>query len=375
MRAEPAVFRPRQLDSEASERITLLRFLLIVGVVFIHAYDTEVTVAGKVLGVNSPDSLGTLIRDFISQGFARTAVPLFFLLAGYFFFRNFDWSLGGYTAKLKARLHTLLIPFLCWNGFNLLFLLTAQNTPITQPYFSGVNQPILQYSFYDYVNQIIGLEGFPIAYQFWFIRDLMVVVLFAPLVYLALRYAPRTILVILSGLWFFNQWMWYFPSVGAVAFFYAGAYLGVKGRDLFSWDAHGKKFLVVYAVVLVADTLTKHAAYSDYLNRLGILLGMVAVLYLTKSIVRRPRLHSVLRWASSGSFFVFAIHEPLLRTLRKISYEILKPSSDLSILILYFVVPVLVIALSLMIFELLKAVTPGLVRIITGGRTPQRQNR
>ena len=372
MTAVPSQTQPPQVDSEASARITLLRFLLIVGVVFIHGYDTKVTVAGELLGASSPGGIATFIRDLISQGIARTAVPLFYLLSGYFFFWNFTWSVGRYIAKLRSRVHTLLIPFLCWNGLNLIFLLIAQNTALTKPFFSGANQPILEYSLYDYANQLIGLESFPIAYPFWFIRDLMVVVLFAPLVDVALKSAPRTILALLFGLWYFNQWLGYIPSVGAVTFFYAGAYLAMKGRDLFSLDPYGQKSLIAYAFVLTADTLTKHAAWSDYLNRGSILLGMVAVLFLTRSLVRSPRIHASLLWASSGSFFVFAIHEPLLRILRilrKVSYELIKPTSELSILVLYFVIPTLVIGLSLLIFKFLQSVTPRLLRIVTGGRT------
>jgi hypothetical protein len=122
--------------------------------------------------------------------------------------------------------------------------------------------------------------------------------------------------------------------------------------------------------VLVGDTLLKDASWSDYLNRLGILLGMIAVLSLTKSFVHIAWIRASLLWASSGSFFVFAIHEPLLRILRKVSYTMIKPTSDLSVLTLYFVIPAVVVGLSLSIFILLKAVTPKFLRVITGGLTP-----
>ena len=361
---------PEKLSAEVSERITLLRFLLIVGVVVIHAYDVEIEISGEVLGVSRPDGLAAFSRDLISQGIARTAVPLFYLLAGYFFFWNFEWSARHYALKLKSRLHTLLIPFLCWSGLNLAFLAVAQNVALTKSYFSGVNQPVLVYSFYDYVNQIFGLEGFPVAYQFWFIRDLMVVVLFAPVFYLCIKSAPRTVLALLSCLWFFNQWLWYIPSVGAVTFFYAGSYMALHKRDLFGLDPHFPQILIAYVIVLVGDTLLKDASWSDYLNRLGILLGMIAVLSLTKSFVRIAWIRASLLWASSGSFFVFAIHEPLLRILRKVSYTMIKPTSNLSVLTLYFFIPAVVVGLSLSIFILLKAVTPRFLRVITGGRTP-----
>ena len=153
--AVPSPSRSGALGAEVSERITLLRFLLIVGVVFIYTYDVEIKVAGEVLGVSRPDGLAAFTRDLISQVIARTAVPLFYLLAGYLFFRNFEWSASRYATKLKSRLHALLIPFVCWSGFNLVFLAVAQNVALTKSYFSGVNNPVLEYSFYNYVNQLL----------------------------------------------------------------------------------------------------------------------------------------------------------------------------------------------------------------------------
>ena len=73
------------LNSESSVRLSLLRFPLIVGVVFIHAYETMVGFSGGTVGVSQNNFVTEFIRNLISQGFARIAVPMFFLLSGYFF--------------------------------------------------------------------------------------------------------------------------------------------------------------------------------------------------------------------------------------------------------------------------------------------------
>lgn len=82
---EEDVALPR-LDSESSLRISLIRFPLIVCVVFIHAYGSTVGMAGMQIGVTNTNFAADFVRNIISQGIARTAVPLFFLISGYLFF-------------------------------------------------------------------------------------------------------------------------------------------------------------------------------------------------------------------------------------------------------------------------------------------------
>ncbi len=125
------------LDAKSSDRLGSLRFPLIVGVVFIHAYGTEVRLAGGTVGMAQPAFLLDFLRNLLSQGIARVAVPTFFLMSGYFFFRDFSWSAQAYKSKLLSRGRTLLIPYLIWNFCGLMAIWTAQSLPATCSIFSG----------------------------------------------------------------------------------------------------------------------------------------------------------------------------------------------------------------------------------------------
>ncbi|MCC5023368.1 MAG: acyltransferase family protein [Candidatus Synoicihabitans palmerolidicus] len=96
-----------------NQRIVHLRFLLIVGVVFIHAFDTQINFSTDTVSAAHQTGYSSFVRTIISQGIARTAVPIFYFLAGYLFFLHFTWSWKSYRRKLGSRIHTLLIPFLC----------------------------------------------------------------------------------------------------------------------------------------------------------------------------------------------------------------------------------------------------------------------
>ena len=46
---------------------------------------------------------------------SRVAVPLFFILSGYYFFNKTDFTTYTYLRKLQRRIKTIVIPYLLWN--------------------------------------------------------------------------------------------------------------------------------------------------------------------------------------------------------------------------------------------------------------------
>lgn len=351
---------------DRDERLWLLRFPLIVSVVYLHAYETTINLQGEVAGTEQTTAASDFVRDLVSQGLARTAVPLFFMMAGYFFFRGFHWSIECYRRKISSRSRSLLVPLLFWNAMSLVVLAVAQHLPALRGFFSGENKPIADYTLFDYVNALVGLTDRPIAYQFWFIRDLFLMVLLSPLVFVALRFLPQVLLAGLCALWFFNLWPIFVPSGATALFFCLGAHFSLSEKSLFFGDRAGWAITAVYFVLVLADAATKGESFNPYLHKSGLLCGMMAVLFLTKFLLRLPRTRWALLRAGSCSFFVFAVHEPLLTVLRKVAFKVTSPESDLSILMLYLAVPLVVVSIALIAYVLLRKIAPGLLKTVAG---------
>lgn len=356
------------LEKGSSERIDCLRFPLIVGVVFIHCYGA---VSGTMNSTHEPAAtyrISIFIMDLISQGIARTAVPLFFLLSGYLFFLDWKWSFDGYKKKLSSRISTLLIPFLFWNSLVLLLYGVVQLTPGLAGYNPGKENLVSGYGLYDYVNALVGIDRFPVAYQFWFIRDLMVMVLFVPLLNFLLKTIPFLFLGVISFLWFFGDWPFSIPCAPAVLFFSTGAYIACKKKDIFMLEKWTYAILGIYLLLLPADVLTRGDWYHGYIHKGCISFGVATALCISKICIENKRVREKLLRAGSCSFFVFAVHEPLLTVLRKIVYLFLKPAGDTGVLGVYFLLPLLVIAMSLFACSALRKGTPECFRFVTGGR-------
>lgn len=367
-RREPERDPHMPLDSDSSDRLASLRFPLIVGVVFIHAYSTEVRLSHSTVGIEQTPFVLDLIRNLLSQGIARIAVPTFFLMSGYFFFLDFSWSVAAYKAKLSSRGRTLLIPYLFWNTCGFLAILAAQNLPATRPFFAGSMPDLPSLGVWDRIDATIGITRLPILYQFWFIRDLMVLVVLSPLFYVFLRVIPSITLGAISIAWFLGAWFLTIPTIEALAFFLIGAGCAMAGKSLFAFDRFGIPITIAYLGVLLSDALTKGSPLNPYLHKSGILLGIPCTLFLTHLVVDRPRLKGILLWLGRSSFFVFATHEPLMTGIRKIVFKLLSPSSQWLVLVLYLVIPSLLIALLVLVYAVFKKLFPRFASWVTGGR-------
>lgn len=356
-----------KLTQEISDRINVLRFPLIVGVVYIHAYGTKLNLAGASIGVNKSGWCVDFFRDLISQGFARVAVPLFFLISGYLFFHGFSWSLDNYKIKLHSRVRSLLVPYIFWNLGTFIIYAIAQLLPLTSKLLAN-NHPIyLQNNIFDFLNTIFGLSIDPISYQFWFIRDLMVMVILVPILHLMLKTIPVLFISTLALLWYFELWPLFIPAALAALFFSFGGFLSVKKINLFKFDKWGVQLSITYIILLLLNVLTKKHEFNLYIHNLSIIFGIFTALYLSKFLCANQNLKKLLQWLSSCSFFIFAVHEPSLTIMKKLTYASIKPETNIMVLSIYVIIPLIVISISILLFMLLKKVTPRFLATI-GGR-------
>lgn len=131
----------------------------------------------------------------------------------------------------------------------------------------------------------------PVNGALWFIRDLMVMLAFSPLVYWCLRYFRWYILVVLGCIWLVGE-LWRFQN-GCCLFLFVGAWFSITGRN---FVADFKSFFLGSSLVLSFAIGTIGVRGADgflYVANAGILLGIVSIIALTAYFVERER------WKSS----------------------------------------------------------------------------
>lgn len=362
-----------------SQVIDFLRFPLIVLIVFYHNSDTALQI-GDVLYDGSDTNMP--VFHWCTQIFK---VPLafrnqfFFFISGYLFFQNVKkFDKLSYKNKIQNRVRTLFVPYLFWNCIVIALYVIISMIPQLN---NIMNTEIHGHNFFRYFwNQPVELKsgfelegiqlGYPINYQFWYVRDLMIAVLLTPILYFFCNKTRIYGILLLGILWYFDWWIPIdgFNSV-CIFFFTTGAYFGINKKNLI--EDFGKMrnlSFVLYPVLAIVDLLTVKNNFHIYVHRAVIIMGIVCCFnfatYLFEKKVIKPT-----KFLSSASFFLFAIHIPFLLTaIRKVSFMIFRPESDMAFTTLFFVNVFLTALSALGLYYVLRRFLPGFTRVITGGR-------
>lgn len=368
------VLESRMNDSLLSKTISYLRFPLIVGVVFIHSSFPVVNVYGTVYRFNQWP-LVNFTMNFFSNVLASISVPLFFFFSGFLFFYKKGFNGVAYIGKIKKRFKTLLVPYIIWNFFGFVLLLIKVH-PKLLPYF-----PLLK----DYKVDIITLLGsfwvtnlpvnvcgpyYPINIPFWFIRDLIVLVVLSPLIWWLIRTFGVLFISFLGGVWLFSLGEFVgFPELShqSLFFFPLGAFCGIRNVDFVEMAKRVPWFPCLYLFFAIIDALTKDSPYSYIYHHIGIIVGMISVINIVGFLLSR-RMISVSPFLSRASFFVYAMHYLFIGSLIKVVIMFTCPNSSGLVILLYFVIPLITILICMGIYKVIDIFLPKLNSVLTGGR-------
>jgi hypothetical protein len=355
-------------DSLQSQVIDLLRFPLIIGVVFIHI---------KLAVVSGPDtgldwnffSVYQVFSRLFSEILSGVSVPLLFIISGFLFFRNIDFSKQVYLKKLRSRIRTLLVPYLFWNIAAFLLHFVIYSIPALKAFSHRAVDFSLIQIFWGWISDDPN-GRLPISTQFWFIRDLMVLLILTPLVYMYAKKLGFYGLLLLCVLWLFGWWFT-LPGLGIVAvfFFTLGAWVSINKRNLVV-EAEKVKYpvFVLYPLLVTAEFLTKGWDTNTFIQDAGVLCGIfvwlnIGIITVKNNLIRPGK------FLVGASFFVFASHDPwLLDPISKLVCIGLKPSTDTAFTVLFFAIVITVVLMGLGIYCLLKKFIPTFANFITGGR-------
>lgn len=374
-----------------SQAIELLRFPLIVCVVFIHSFGPTLGPAFDATSVDWSALTGSdcynLIMVLICRVGTHFAVPCFFIISGYLFFLGIeDLDKSAYLKKIKKRWYTLAIPYLLWNLVILLlnvprdfcrFLLGKIELSEVSCGVSGFGDLLKAFwdcnewslQTLDWLGQHTPMTG-PINLPLWYLRDLIVVTLLSPVIYWLLRKMGVWFVLILCVCNLSRIW----PQIsgfGITAFFYftLGAYLGIRKLSLSSM---GRFKWVTYVVTFVLLVVTFYYGGPDapigrYLMPFYCFAATISVFCLAMSIQRRGFVIPTV--LTKSVFFTYAFHGIfIVGIFAAIPYKLYNGENPFILTIIFLLVPFLKIAVCLIAYKLLERFTPKLLAVLTGNR-------
>lgn len=310
-----------------------------------------------------------ILQFFYSMG--ALAVTLFSLISGYYLFAKGDrWTVPHYIDILRKRFSTLLIPYVLWNL--LYFLALWLKNSIGLHLEIGFAFNAIEY---DKVTNhgLFELIMEPINGPLWYIRDLIYMVLFSPLVYIlcrnriigAIAVVLLYILPIIAPYCHF-----YFPLNDVQVHFIVGAYLALHKWSILDiarrvkWFAYG--IGGAYIVAMGIGIIGLHTHYSGILNAFFALtlINLGYELYL-----RQNALYYFFARNASATFFMYSAHWILYINIVRGTLTTFLPSdgsmTDIFVLITTFI---LVAIATLYTYRLMSRAMPSVLSILSGGR-------
>lgn len=356
-----------------SKTIGVIRFPLIVGILFIH---TSIGNHPEIQNIGWWSFLYSLICDSLP----RFCVPTFFMISGFLFFANIpQLTVAAYWAKLKRRFRSLFIPYLFWNGLFLAIALIL-TLPVFKNFAPGLyrDMPVsfryIVESFWVYkhpnIDYATRLAFAPIDMPLWFVRDLMVTVLFAPLIWWMSRHFKVLFLAGLVLMKFVGVPMLGGYSFDAFYYFAFGSYLAIHNKDVIGICKKFRLvgFLYLLGCLLRADSASTHFIFDAFPNFGGLweICGVVSSFYITSVLCERIDF-SPFRVFEESTFFVLAFHFLFIYKVASwvVNYFDMGAFSSIVFVVIY---PFISALFCVGVYLLFKRSLPCLCRIACGSR-------
>lgn len=350
-----------------SAAVSQLRLPLIMGVLLIHS---NVPALQQAWTGSLPDAPQWALQAVgnVSLTLDRTVTSVFFFISGFLFFLGSEpFSAAVWRGKLRRRASTLLLPYLIWNAVFLIFHFAKSIFSPSAGIPVGSGRGIIGSAVCAFWNYT---DGCPADLPLWYVRDLMVTVLFAPLIRILVRAKSAA-----AGVPLLAAWLWLFPQAGVAgvnpqAFFYfaLGAFFSVNGISL---TIRRRTVVVAAALVVVTITVFAQQAFGSACGeafRLAAVAAIVTIGFGASPMRQNSRTGRAWRQISGITFFIYAAHALFASASVRLLCSAIPTSNAAGLLAVYVLSPLLTLAATLLLHAILHRLSPLSARVLNGGR-------
>jgi succinoglycan biosynthesis protein ExoH len=368
----------RELSSvEISRTISLARIVLIVGLVFLHYLKFPNSTVWPYTGLDvNQHSVATYVNSVIFF-FFLSAVPLLSMISGWLFFsfENKD-PMQTVFARIRNRFTSVYLPLVFWNAVAMAWLYAIYKINAHYPLLAEINVNFSAAGLKEYINGIFALTSRPIAFQFWFVRDLFITALISPVLLLVSRRAPWLGAAVLGTAWFWGWSMVIFLRPDVPFFFYLGALVRMNKLPVTITLKVAITVAIAFLVIVCLRALAPLAVdFSDNImptwvrinTSLMRILGVIACWGMLQHMAQTSRGIQMGKYAGLA-FFLYATHWPLIAFIKIWLWPLMPVENDFWMLVHSFASVSLTVMTSLGIGILLNRYAPSVFALMNGGR-------
>lgn len=366
--------------------INWLVFPLVVCIVFTNSYHGPAEQQMFEWSALTSTDIYNLLMLGLSRIAVNFAIPCLYVMFGYLFFAGVKkWNMNIYKSKLLRRVDTLLIPYLLWNiiaivsmvagvalqgsaegaGQGTLTQWLADNGGIGGLLWDGHLWATDTSNWTGWSMSVTGPADFPL----WFMRDMMVLSIFSPLLYWAISRLNVWFVLALAACYVSGVAPESLkPHVMALFYFSFGAYLGISNKYLYMLVRMDTSYLI--AAILFVASMYLVGIGSRECHIVRSLYCMAAVVSAFCIAFKLTRTDSNMPSMLSGSaFFVLALHSvSFIPYIADLPYRLYAGDDAVVLSLLYIVGPIIKIALCIAIYAVMLRYTPRVLGVLTGSR-------
>lgn len=301
-------------------------------------------------------------HQFICQ-LCKIAVPLYFLMSGYFLYNKKKLTSSTYKQILIKRVKSLIVPYLLWNLASLILNILGGNILFHS---KDIGDILILF-----IKQTPSLG--PINHPLWYLRDLFIFVLISPICYIIGKSVFKHVLfLVLILLWLIGLGDTItYDGFGGLLFFYSGILLNINDIDIYrKIKVLANRIHLYIAAYMICSILL--VLYRDDLSGIYLKLCTLVGIWLFVSLLERHknRLIKSHSWnLSQNSFFLYCMHGIFTGSvsgiLTKIAIIVQHP-------LIFILLQVIIISGAIVVLclfsKLVKNITPTAYSILSGGR-------
>ena len=288
-------------------------------------------------------------------------VPTFFLLSGYFFFKKEanEFKLSNYKTKLKKRIHTLLIPYIIWCILALILYIIFYYIKYNSFPFTNITSLITCFFFHN--GTIIF--PFPINGPLWYIRDLIILVIFSPIIFFILNNLNSTkfTLLICFIILPYLQLPLSLLFIGFI-WFSIGASISIKKRNIISSFTKYNIIYVTYPLLICLNVLSRDYIIHTIIMQTTIIAGVCFIIKLSYLIFNKFKITS----CNYGALVMFIYCSHFIVDYIKPIYTHIFSNSHLILTHIFIGLTTLIICVFL--YNILNKIFQNTLKIIIGNR-------
>lgn len=330
-------------------KITWLTFFFSILVIWVHSYNAVLFLGNTGAGLRLD-----MLERFLGNRVGQIAVPGFFLMSSYLFFRNF--TLDRLPVKWNSRTRSVLVPYILWNFIYYLGYIIGSRIPMVS---EVIGKGKVSFTFTRAADAILN---YTYNYVFWYLYQLILLILLAPLIYLLTK-RLATAFLFLTGILAAVYMGAALPFLNLDALFYYafGAFAAIHGKNVTENGWNQKRFGAGIALFFAAFLIMKGGVSAAAVMGFRLLVPVGLWLAVPEKCLGEAR-----GWMKQN-FFLYAVHFAMVRLINKTG-ALLLPAYPAVSLGLFLIMPAICVFFSFQIGRFLRKFLPILWQLLNGGR-------